>query len=153
MKKLFLSGILITILTFGVVASSYIPVPVYDEFKVKNREDQVFNGDYPVDLNITAVRYEKAGDYRNKYEVQINILVTDSYFIYSDYPVSVAKSENVRIWGNTSRTDHPYSGNPLYMTDGEGRIMMWAELIEGTTGHIDFDAGNGEYRVLLEYMY
>ena len=152
MKKLFLVGILITILCLGVVANSPEQVPLYDVTSVRNMEDHIFNGEYPADLKIIAVKTLKDGDYRNRYEVQIKILVHDRYSVYADYPVRMVKSSNVRVWGNTSPIDHPYSGDPIYRTDGEGEIMMWAELLEGENGYIHFDVGGIVHNLVLEYM-
>ena len=157
MKKLFLAITLVIILAAGVIAVQPSGTP-YDVFDVTNREDHIFNGDYPVDLQVTAIRVpNNDGDYlKPRYDVYIEVLALDGSNVYAGYPIIMERHMNIRVWGVSSGT-YPYHSKRSYMegrmyiTGSHGKLTLWAKSGTGDTGTIIFSVRGQEieYKVHL----
>ena len=156
MRKLFLIIILGIVLAAGVIAIQPSVTP-YDVVNTTNREDSVFNGDYPfdlVDLQVTAIRVpNNDGDYlKQRYDVYIEVLALDGSNVYAGYPIIMERDMNIHISEVSSGT-YPYHSKKAYMegrmyvTGSRGKLTLKAKSGTGDTGTIIFSVGRREDKI------
>ena len=156
MRNLFLIGILVAILSVGVIASSYISVPIYNSVNMNLSAQELLSDEIIPSLQVTAIQFEEDGDYpENRHRIQIEVFVYDENRVYERYPIIADIDMNIHVWGASSGTysyhghSRLYSERKMYLTDEFGKLTLWARSGTGERGIISFNVGGIEHRVHL----